>query len=37
MFRIKIEEGYQVAWVVNMEPDGSRKPAFYAEWVRLCR
>ncbi len=32
------DQGYQVVWIVNMELEGSRKPALYAEWVvRLYR
>ena len=32
------DQGYQVVWVVNMELEGSPKPALYAEWViRLYR
>ncbi len=27
------DEGYQAVWVVNMEVEGGRKPALYAEWV----
>ncbi len=34
----EFEEGYQVVWVVNVEVEGGRKPALYAEWVvRLYR
>ena len=29
----EFDEGYQVVWVVNMEVEGGRKPALYAEWV----
>ncbi|HTT62559.1 MAG TPA: MaoC family dehydratase [Bryobacteraceae bacterium] len=32
------DEGYQAVWAVNMEIEGGRKPALYAEWVvRLYR
>jgi acyl dehydratase len=32
------DEGYQAVWAVNMEVEGCRKPALYAEWVvRLYR
>ena len=29
----RFDEGYQAVWVVNMEVEGGRKPALYAEWV----
>jgi acyl dehydratase len=34
----EFDEGYQAVWAVNMEVEGGRKPALYAEWVvRLYR
>jgi acyl dehydratase len=29
----QFDEGYQAVWAVNMEVEGGRKPALYAEWV----
>ena len=29
----EFDEGYQAVWAVNMEVEGGRKPALYAEWV----
>ena len=34
----EFDEGYQAVWAVNIEVEGGRKPALYAEWVvRLYR
>ena len=29
----EFDEGYQAVWAVNIEVEGGRKPALYAEWV----
>jgi acyl dehydratase len=29
----RFDEGYQAVWAVNVEVEGGRKPALYAEWV----